>query len=51
MTEDIDVKNQLGTTNLRDPLSIREAVSNFYVDDKFNNPSNIKNLRICWLQW
>ena len=41
--EDIDVKNQYRIKNLPDPISIREACNNNYVDNLFNNPSVLKN--------
>ena len=39
----IDSKNQFWIKNLPDPISIREAPSKNYVDNKFNEPSIIKN--------
>ena len=41
--EDIDFKNQYRIKNLPDPISIREAASNNYVDNLFNDPSIIKD--------
>ena len=41
--EDIDLKNQFRIKNLPDPISNGEPVSKQYVDDKFNDPSIIKN--------
>ena len=41
--EDIDLKNQYRIKNLPDPISIGEPVSKQYVDNKFNDPSIIKN--------
>ena len=41
--EDIDTKNQFRIKNLKDPISIRDACSRKYVDNKFNDPSIIKN--------
>ena len=41
--EDIDLKNQLRIKNLPDPISIGEPVSKQYLDNKFNDPSIIKN--------
>ena len=41
--EDIDLKNQFRIKNLPDPISIGEPVSKRYVDNKFNDPSIIKN--------
>ena len=41
--EDIDLKNQVRVKNLPDAISIREACSNNYVDNLFNDPSIIKN--------
>ena len=41
--EDIDLKNQFRIKNLPDPISIREAASKNVVDNKFNDPSIIKN--------
>ena len=40
--EDIDLKNQYRIENLPDPISIREAASKNFVDNKFNGPSIIK---------
>ena len=42
--EDIDLKNQYRIKNLPDPISIGEPVSKQYVDNKFNDPSIIKNI-------
>ena len=41
--EDIDLQNQYRIKNLPDPISIGEPVSKNYVDNKFNDPSIIKN--------
>ena len=41
--EDINLKNQFRIKNLPDPISIGEPVSKSYVDNKFNDPSIIKN--------
>ena len=41
--EDIDLKNHYRIKNLPDPISIGEPVSKQYVDNKFNDPSIIKN--------
>ena len=41
--EDIDLKNQYRIKNLPDPISIRETCNKNYVDNKFNDPSIIKN--------
>ena len=41
--EDIDLKNQYRIKNSPDPISIREAASQSYVDKKFNDPSIIGN--------
>ena len=41
--EDIDLKNQFRIKNLPDPISIGEPVSKQYVDNKFVDPSIIKN--------
>ena len=41
--EDIDIKNWYRIKNIHDPLSIREATSKSYVDNKFNAPIIIKN--------
>ena len=43
--EDIDLKIQYRIKNLPDPISIREAASKNYVDNKFNHPSIIKNIK------
>ena len=37
--EHIDLKNQYGINILPDPISITEACSKTYVDNKFNDPS------------
>ena len=42
--EDIDLKNQHRINNLPDPISIRKAASKNYVDNKFIDPSIIKNI-------
>ena len=41
--EDIDLKNQCRIKNLPDLISIGEAVSKNYVDNKFNDPSIMRN--------
>ena len=41
--EDIDLKNQFRIKNLPDPISVQEAASQNYVDNKFNDPSLLKN--------
>ena len=41
--EDIDLKNQFRIKNLPDPISVQEAVSKNDVDNKFNDPSILKN--------
>ena len=41
--EEINLKNKFRIKNLPDPISIREAAWKNYVDNKFNNPSIIKN--------
>ena len=41
--EKIDLKNQFRIKNLPDPISNGEPVSKQYVDNKFNDPSIIKN--------
>ena len=40
---DIDLKNQFRIKHLPDPVSEREPVSKNFVDNKFNDPSIIKN--------
>ena len=45
--EDIDLKNQFRIKNLPNCISIREATSKIFVDDKFNDPI-IKNYCSCW---
>ena len=42
LEEDIDLKCQYRIKNLADPISIREAVSKNYVDDKFKDLGIIK---------
>ena len=41
--QDIDLKNQYIIKNLPDPISIGEPVSKNYVDNKFNDPTILKN--------
>ena len=41
--EDIDFKNQYRIKNLPDPISIREAASKTYIDNKFNDSNILKN--------
>ena len=41
--EDIDLKNHFRIKKIPDPISIREAASENYVDNLFNDPSMIKN--------
>ena len=41
--EDLDLKNQFRIQNLPHHVSIREAASKNYVDNKFNDPSIIRN--------
>ena len=41
--EDIDLKNQCRIKNLPDLISIGERVSKNYVDNKFNDPSIMRN--------
>ena len=44
--EEINLKNQFRIKSLPDPISIREAGSKNYVDNKFNGPTIVKkNLR------
>ena len=43
LEDNLDLKNQYRIKNLPDPLSIREAASKNYADNKFNDPSVIKN--------
>ena len=41
--EDIDLKNQFVIEIIHNPVSIREVGSKFYVDNKLNSPSIVKN--------
>ena len=41
--EDIDLKNQIRIKNLIDPVGESEPATNNYIDNKFNDPSIIKN--------
>ena len=41
--EDIDLKNENRIKNIPDPISITEAASKRYVDNKFKDPILIKN--------
>ena len=41
--EDVDLKIQFRNKSLLDPINIKEAASRKYVDNKFNDPSIIKN--------
>ena len=41
--EDIFMRNQYRIKTLPDPISIREADSKSFVDNKFNDPSILKN--------
>ena len=41
--EDIDLKNQFRIKKLPDPISLQEAASRKYVDNKLNDPSIIRN--------
>ena len=41
--EDIDLKGQYRIKSLPDPISIRGTASKNYVDNKFNDPSIVKN--------
>ena len=41
--ENFDLKNQYKIKNLPDPTDIQDACRKQYVDNKFNNPSIIKN--------
>ena len=41
--EDIDLKNQFRIKNIPDPILVQEAASKNYVDNKFNDPSILKN--------
>ena len=43
--EDIDLKNQFRIKNLPYPTEIQDACSKNYVDNKFNDPSIIKNTK------
>ena len=41
--EDIDLKNQYKIKNLPDPTNLQDACIKSYVDNKFNDPSIIKD--------
>ena len=41
--EDIDLKNHYKIKNLPNPTSLQDACSHNFVDNKFNDPSTIKN--------
>ena len=41
--EDIDLKNQFRIKNTPDSISLRQAASKNFVDNKYNDPSMIKN--------
>ena len=41
--EDFDLKNHFRINKLPDPISTQEAASKYYVDNKFNDSSIIKN--------
>ena len=41
--EDIDLKSQFRIKNILNPISIREAASKKYFDNKLNDPSILKN--------
>ena len=41
--QNLDLKNQYRYKNLPAPISVREAASKIYVDNKYNDPSIIKN--------
>ena len=42
LEEDIDLKNQFRIKNLPDPISIRDACSKNYVDNKISDPNIVK---------
>ena len=44
--ENIDMKNQYRITNLPDPLSVREACSKNYVDQKFRNDIDFNDVKL-----
>ena len=41
--EEIDLKNQYRNKKLPDPISIKEAASKLFVDNKINDPSRKKH--------
>ena len=41
--EDIDLKSQNKNKNLPDPINTQDACSKIYVDNKFNDPSLLKD--------
>ena len=47
--EDIDRKNQFRIESLAGPISIREPASKIYVDNNFNDRSEIKNTNLLIL--
>ena len=48
--EDLDLKKHIRIKNLPDPISIREAASKSYVDNKFNDPSIIIKHSTQWFE-
>ena len=47
LEEDIEMKNQFKIKNLIDPISIREACSKIYVDNKFKNDNSFNDVALA----
>ena len=44
------MKNQYRIKNLKDPISIRDACSKNYSENKLKEPNILKNQMSCWFQ-